>query len=94
MADDTEYQYTSFSGSTFSGVTPDPTGETGDFYVPLLSVLADATSEQSDNIIYTANFDVRTSVRKYGFKPYDVDTQFGSAGLTFSPILTVDPQAT
>jgi len=94
LADDTEYAYTGYSGDTFTGVTPDPTGETGDFYVPLLSVLADATTEQSDNVIYSAAFDVRTSVRKYGFKPYDVDTQFTSAGLSFSPILTIDPQAT
>lgn len=94
LTDDTEYSYTGFSSATFTGVTPDPTGETGDFYVPLLSVLADATSESSDNVIYSAPFDVRTSVRKYGFKPYDVDTSFGATGLTFSPILTVDPQAT
>jgi len=94
LTDDTEYAYTGFSGSTFTGVTPDPTGETGDFYVPLLSLLADATTEQSDNIIYSADFDIRTSVRKYGFKPYDVDTTFGVTGRTFSPILTVDPQAT
>jgi hypothetical protein len=78
----------------FSGVTPDPTGETGDFYVPLLSLLADASSEQSDNIIYNADIDVKTVVRKYGFKPYSVNTVFGSTGLSFSPILTVDPQAT
>ncbi len=92
--DDTVYTYASFSGSTFSGVSPDPTGETGDFYVPLLDITADATSEQSDNIIYNSDISVRTSVRKYGFKPYDVDTTFGSTGLSFSPILTTDPQAT
>lgn len=91
---DTQYTYTGYSGSTFTGVTPDPTGETGDFYVPLLDILADATTEISDNIIYSSAFDVRTSVRKYGFKPYDVDTSFGSTGLSFSPILTTDPQAT
>lgn len=91
---DTVYAYTGYSGAVLSGVTPDPTGETGDFYIPLLDILADTTSELSDNIIYTADFDVRTTVRKYGFKPYDVDTSFGSTGLTFSPILTTDPQAT
>ena len=91
---DTVYTYTGFSGDTFTGVSPDPTGETGDFYVPLLDILADATQELSANIIYDTTFDVRTSVRKYGFKPYDVDTSFGSTGLTFSPILTTDPQAT
>ena len=91
---DTEYAYTGYNASTFTGVTPDPTGETGVFYVPLLSVLADATTELSDNIIFNANIDVRTTVRKYGFKNYSVDTTFGSNGLTFSPVLTVDPQAT
>lgn len=91
---DTVYAYTSFSGAVLSGVTPDPTGETGDFYIPLLDVTADATSEASANIIYTAAFDVVTSVRKYGFKPYDVETSFGSSGLSFTPILADDPQAT
>jgi hypothetical protein len=91
---DTKYAYTGFSGSTFTGVTPDPTGETGSFYVPLLDTLADATTEQSDNIIYNGDFSIRTSVRRYGTKPYDVDTTFTSAGRTFSPILTNDPQAT
>lgn len=91
---DTKFAYTGFSGDTFTGVTPNPTGQTGDFYVPLLDVTADTTTEQSDNIIYSAPFDVRTTVRKYGFKPYDVDTSFGATGLPFSPILPPDPQAT
>jgi len=91
---DVKYAYTSFSGETFSGVTPDPTGETGNFYVPLLDVLADTTTELSDSLVYGADITVITSVRKYGFKPYDVETTFSSAGLTFTPILATDPQAT
>ena len=91
---DTQYAYTAFSSDTFTGVTPDPSGETGDFYVPLLDVTADATSELSDNIIYSSPISVKTVVRKYGYKPYTQDTTFGSTGLTFSPILTDDPQAT
>ncbi len=92
---DTKYAYTSFSGSVFSGVTPDASGLTNeDFYVPLLDVTADATSELSDNIIYSGDITVITSVRKYGFKPYDVETTFGSTGLSFAPILASDPQAT
>lgn len=90
---DTKYAYTGYSGNTLSGVTPDPTGETGDFYIPLLDVLADTTTELSDNIIQASDFTVITSVRKYGFKPYDVETTFGSTGLTFTPILSNDPQA-
>jgi len=91
---DTKYAYTGYAADTFTGVTPDPTGETGPFYVPLLDVLADATTEASDNIIYTADFDIRTSVRRYGTKPYDIDTTFTSTGRTFSPIISNDPQAT
>lgn len=94
---DAKYAYTAFdsTGKNFT-VTTDPTGETNlaDTYVPLLDVLADAITEQSDNIIYDADISVRTSVRQYGFKPYDVDTTFGSSGLSFNPILASDPQAT
>ena len=89
---DTVYTYTSFSGKIFI-VDTDPTGETGALYVPLLDVLADAASELSDNLIYSAPITVRTTVRKYGFKEYTADTTFGANGLTFSPILTTDPQA-
>ena len=91
---DTEYAYTGFSTDTLTGITPDPTGETGDFYIPLLNVTADATSELSDNIIYSGDITVVTSVRRYGTKPYDVETVFGTTGLAFSPILSPDPQAT
>ena len=94
---DTRYDYTGFSGVQFTGVSPDPTGETGDLYVPLLDLEAadvDAITKQSDNIIYNADIDVRTVVRRYGTKPYTADTTFGSNGLSFSPIITDDPQAT
>lgn len=91
---DTKYAYTGYSGTTLTGVTPDPTGETGAFYIPLLDVLADTTTELSDNIIQSGDISVITSVRKYGFKPYDVVATFGSTGLTFTPILATDPQAT
>lgn len=94
---DTQYAYSAvdISGKNFT-VALDPTSETNgaDLYVPLLDVLADTASEASNNVIYSADFDVRTSVRKYGFKPYDVDTNFGASGLTFTPILATDPQAT
>ena len=86
--------YTSFSGATFNGVSPDPTGKTGDLYVPQLDLLADATSEESDNIILAAAFDVKTRVRKYGYKDYTMDTAFPTTGLAITPILAVDPQAT
>lgn len=90
---DIKYAYTGYSADTLTGVTPDPTGETGDFYIPLLDVTADTTTELSDNVIQSGDITVITSVRKYGFKPYDVETTFGSTGLTFTPILADDPQA-
>lgn len=91
---DTQYAYTGFSGKVFTGVTPDPSAETGDLYVPLLDIAADSTSELSDNIIYGAAFDVKARVRKYGFKDFELDTSFGSGGLAVTPILATDPQAT
>lgn len=91
---DTSYTYTSFSGEVFSGVAPDPTGETGDFYVPLLEVTANDIQELSSDLVYNSDITVLTSVRQYGFKPYDVETTFTEVGLTFTPILAVDPQAT
>lgn len=91
---DDKFAYTSFSGVVFSGVTPDPSGKTGDLYVPLLDVLADAATEQSDNIIYTTAFDVRARVRKYGYKDFTLDTAFGAGGVAVTAILQADPQAT
>jgi hypothetical protein len=96
------YQYTGFSGNDFTGITAldgapavDTLANATPVYTPLLDLVATGTSEASDNLIYSGTpFDVRTSVRRYGTKPYDVDTQFGSSGLSFSPILTDDPQAT
>lgn len=92
---DNQYPYTSYTGKIFT-VTVDPTAETdgADTYVPLLDLTADADTEQSDNIIYSAPFWCRTVVRRYGTKHYTADTQFTSTGLSFSPILADDPQAT
>jgi len=91
---DTVYTYTSFATTIFSGVSPDPTGETGDLYVPILDVLADATSESSAQLILANPISVKIRVRKYGFKDYTVDGSFPTTGLTVTPILATDPQAT
>lgn len=94
---DNKYPFTSYSGTSFT-VTVDPTGETNlaDTYVPLLDVAAAALdTEQSDDIIYSGTpFWCRTVTRRYGTKPYTADTQFGAGGISFSPILAEDPQAT
>ncbi len=93
-AGDTQYSYTSFASMTFSGVSPNPTGQTGSLYVPQLDVLADATTEDSANIILAAAFDIKVRVRKYGFKDFTQDTSFPTTGLAVTPILATDPQAT
>lgn len=92
---DVSYGYTSYDSLTFSGVSPTPTLELdASIYVPFMDRKASSTTENSANIIYSSDTAVRTNVRKYGFKPYTIDTTFGSAGLAFSPILGTDPQAT
>jgi hypothetical protein len=94
---DTAYAYTGFSTTSLTGVTPDPTGDAvldASLYIPLLDTLATTLSESSDNLIYSGAFDVKVVVRKYGFKPFTQDTAFGATGLTLTPILTTDPQAT
>jgi hypothetical protein len=94
---DVRYGYTGFNDTAFTGVSPDPSSATGAFYVPLLDLTAGevtALTEQSDNIIYNTEISVRTVVRRYGTKPYTADTTFTVSGLSFSPILANDPQAT
>lgn len=91
---DIQFTFTGFSGVQFTGVSPDPTGFSGDLYVPLMDITASGTSALSDAIIYSSDITLTTVVRKYGFKPYSAPATFGSNGLTFSPILTDDPQAT
>jgi hypothetical protein len=90
---DTVYSYTDFTTDTFNGVSPDPTGETGSLYVPILDVQAGSTSEDSDQLIAASAFDVKIRVRKYGFKDYTVDGSFPTGGLNVVPILATDPQA-
>lgn len=98
--DDLEFSYTSINadGVTFEGVSPDPVvagvAATDTFATPLISVLADAATEVSASVIYSAPFWCRAVVRKYGFKPFEVDQQFGSNGLSVNAVLTTDPQAT
>ena len=91
---DNKFTYTSFDASAFLGVSPAPQGQGSSLYVPMLDGSVNATTFSSDNIIYTTPINVRTVVRKYGFQPYTADTVFGATGLSFSPILSADPQAT
>jgi len=87
---DTQYVYTGKSGSTFTGVSPDPTGKTGGFYVPLIDAVATGTSVTSPSMIFGSNFDVIGRVRKKGILPFQNTGTVTSAGLTISAIRTTD----
>ena len=97
--DDLEFAYTGVDTATdtFTGVSPDPSaaGVAGSdtFATALIAKTAGAASEASGNVIYSTPFWCRAVVRKYGFKPFEVDQQFGANGLNVSAILTADPQA-
>lgn len=87
---DTRYTYTGWSGSTFTGVSPSPAAETGDFFVPMIDDVAAGTSMSSAAMIYSADFDVVGRVRKYGILPFENTGTVTNAGLTISAIRTTD----
>lgn len=94
---DTRYEYTSWSGSTFSGVTPDPTGETGDFFVPYIDDAAvtgtveSPSSLGSGTIIYSTDRDVIARVRAYGILPFEqTGLTVANSGLSVSAIRNAD----
>ena len=86
---DTQYTYTG-KGSAFTGVTPDPTGQTGGFYVPLIDSAASGTSIASGSMIYASDFDIIARVRKKGILPFENTGTVTSAGLTVAAIRTAD----
>jgi len=87
---DTRYTYSGKSGSTFTGVAPNPTGSTGDFYVPLIDTDAAGTTVTAPAITYLADFDVIARVRKKGILPFENTGSVTNAGLTISAIRTAD----
>lgn len=91
--DNTEYTYTGINGAQLTGVTPDPSAETGAAYIPLLSVIADAITEVSGQIIYISDFPVKSVVRQYGIKPFEQIGVFGVNGLSVTPVISNDLQA-
>lgn len=87
---DTQYAYTGISTATFTGVTPDPTGETGTFYVPLIDGAASGASMVSPTMIYASDFDVVVRVRKKGIQPFENTATVTSSGMSASAIRTTD----
>ena len=87
---DTQYTYTGKSSATFTGVSPDPTGKTGGFYVPLIDATATGTSVNAPAITYLSDFDIIARVRKKGILPFENTGTVTTAGLTVSAIRTTD----
>jgi hypothetical protein len=88
---DTRFTYTGKSGSTFTGVSPNPTGQTGAFFVPLIDDTASSTSITAGTMIYVSSFEVLARVRKKGIIPFEqTGLTVTNAGLTISAIRTVD----
>jgi hypothetical protein len=87
---DTQYTYSGVSSATFTGVSPNPTGETGGFYVPMIDAIASSTSVSSGSMIYSSEFTVVARVRKLGILPFENTGTVTSAGLTISAIRTSD----
>jgi hypothetical protein len=87
------FTYTSWSGSTFSGVSPSPSGagvtNGDDAWVPYID--AEATGISINNsFIYSADVPVIVRVRKAGILPFEIEGTITSAGLSQSAIRTLD----
>jgi hypothetical protein len=89
---DTRFTYSGRSGATFSGVSPSPSGQTGNFYVPLIDdeVGVGAVTIISPSIQHDADFPVVIRVRKKGILPFQNTGTVTSNGLTASAIRTTD----
>lgn len=87
------FAYTSWASSTFSGVTPDPTGTaiagTDAVFVPYIDAQASGTSI-NNSLIYASDIPVRARVRKKGILPFEIDGTIGSTGYSQAAIRTTD----
>ena len=87
------FAYTSWAGSTFSGVTPDPTttpiAAADAAYVPFIDETAPGISV-NNSFIYAADVPVRTRVRLKGILPFEIDGTITSAGYSQAAIRTLD----
>lgn len=89
---DTRYTYASLNTGTktFGGVSPDPSAETGNCYVPLIDDVAGGASMVSPTMIYGSDFDIVVRVRKKGILPFENTATVGGSGASVSAIRTTD----
>jgi hypothetical protein len=93
---ESRHTYTSWSGSTFSGVSPTLDRnwtETDDkAYVPFIDTTASSTSE-TVQVIYVSDRSILVRVRRYAataILPFETTGTFGSTGFSTSAIRTTD----
>ena len=95
---ETRYTYTSWSGSTFSGLSPaldrNYTATSDTAYVPYIDTLSSGTSV-SVSVIYSADRTVITRVRRYGgagdsILPFETTGSFTVTGYSTAAIRTAD----
>jgi hypothetical protein len=89
---DTRYTYTGVvrGSGQFTGVSPSPSGQTGNAWVPLIDDEASGTSIASPAMTYVSDFDVLARVRKKGILPFEVPATVTSNGAALSAIRTTD----
>ena len=89
---DTRYTYTGVTRASglFSGVSPSPSGETGNAWVPLIDDVATGTSLASPAMTYVSDFDVIARVRQKSILPFENTATIGSSGASISAIRTAD----
>jgi hypothetical protein len=79
----------------FTGVSPSPSGQTGNAWVPLIDAEATTTSIASPAMTYGGTpFDVIARVRKKGILPFENTATVNSGGASISAIRTTDTIAT
>ncbi len=93
---ETRYTYTSWSGSTFSGISPvldrEYTQTDDTAYVPFIDIAATTTSA-SITVIYTTDRSILVRVRRKtatAILPFETTGTFGSTGYSTSAIRTAD----
>jgi len=90
---DARFKYTDFSGQRFILDSSTPINE--DFsegqyvYVPIIDEEATGT-EVSNTLVYSTDIPVIVRVRKYGIRPFEVESTVTDVGLSVSAIRTTD----
>jgi len=89
---DTRFTYTGVvrASGQFTGVSPSPSGQTGNAWVPLIDDDAAGTSIASPAMTYVSDITVLARVRKKGILPFEVPATIPSTGASLSAIRTAD----